>query len=130
MLGDQAADVTFAFVSVDGERDTPEQMMTYLNNFDPEFVGMTGDEATLRSMGTEFGLVFSRENATVAHDHADTAEVEDPALDPENYFVQHTSPAFLIDRNGVLRRLALYGTKPEAVAESLRQILQESGSDT
>jgi protein SCO1/2 len=130
MLGDQAQDVTFVFVSVDGERDTPEQMTTYLNHFDPAFVGMTGGEAALRSMGTEFGLVFEKQSATTVHEHAGANEAEDPALDPENYFVQHTSPAFLIDRDGVLRMLALYGTAPETIAESLRQMLQESTSDT
>lgn len=130
LLGDQARDTSFVFVSVDGERDTPEQMTGYLDQFDPEFVGMTGDVESLRRIGAEYGLAFSEERVTIAGDHADhhvEGDAEgDELLDQQNYFVQHTSPSFLIDRDGVLRMVAFYGTKPETIAASVRQLLQEN----
>ena len=35
------------FVTTDPERDTPERLATWLANFDPSFIGLTGDTATI-----------------------------------------------------------------------------------
>lgn len=130
MLGDEADEVAFAFVSVDGLRDTPEQMTSFLDLFDGEFVGMTGTETQLRTLGAEYGLVFDRENLSepaASNDGDDSqhhqAAENEPALDSQNYFVQHTSPSFLIDRNGTLRMVAFYRTAPDALVASIRQLL-------
>jgi protein SCO1/2 len=120
-LGDDADDVNFVFVSVDGVRDTPDVLTDYLSRFDPDFIGMTGDEATLRQIGAEYGLMFQLETVNVGHEHDDDHEHD---LDDENYFVQHTSPSFLIDRDGYLRMVYFYGTEPETIAEGIRQVLR------
>ncbi len=121
------------FVSVDGVRDTPQQMVAFLDQFDPAFIGMTGDEETLREIGTEYGLIFSSEHVTLADDtsehdahqeHMEMAAEGETSLDEENYFVQHTSPSFVIDRNGLLRMVDFYGTTPSVIDESLRQVLE------
>ncbi len=39
--------VKVVFVSVDPQRDTPEEIREYLDHFDSRFVGLTGDRATL-----------------------------------------------------------------------------------
>ncbi len=44
-LGSDADKLNFVFISVDGERDTPEVMQRYLSRFDDSFIGLTGDEA-------------------------------------------------------------------------------------
>ena len=123
-LGNEADEVAFVFISVDAERDTPEVMAQYLGQFDTEFIGMTGDEATLRQLGTEYGLLFQQETISVGHEHEEGYEHQhEDDLDAENYFVQHTSPSFLIDRDGYLRLVYFYGTAPEVIAEGIRQIL-------
>ena len=119
-LGDKADDVNFVFISVDGERDTPDVLTQYLGQFDTEFVGMMGDETTLRQMGAEYGLMFQQETVNVGHEHE---HGHDHNLDDENYFVQHTSPSFLIDRDGYLRLVYFYGTQPEVIVEGIRQVL-------
>lgn len=121
VLGNSAADVAFIFISVDGERDTPDVLTRYLGNFDTEFIGMTGDEATLRQMGAEYGLMYQQETLNVRHEHK---HGYDHNLDEENYFVQHTSPSFLIDRDGYLRLVYFYGTQPQVIVEGIRQILR------
>ena len=40
-LGNQAKDVAVVFVSVDPERDTPELMKQYVQQFNPNFIGLT-----------------------------------------------------------------------------------------
>jgi len=106
-LGSAADEVAFVFISVDGKRDTPDVLAAYLSRFDSSFIGLTGDEATLRQMGQEYGLFF--ENETV---------------DDQNYFVQHTSPSFLVDRAGYLRRVYFYGARPDVIAAGIQQILE------
>ena len=85
---------------------------------------MTGDEATLRRIGSEYGLVFSETHITVPAASDDDAGGADAALDPQNYFVQHTSPAFLVDRDGYLRMVFFYGTQPEVIADGIREVLK------
>jgi protein SCO1/2 len=113
-LGDA---VQYVFVSVDGERDTPQVMADYLRKFDADFIGMTSSPDDLRQLGTQFGLVF--ENVVFGSDGS-----QQPATaQDENYFVSHISPTFLIDKDGYLNRLYFYGTEPEAIAANLREFL-------
>ena len=125
VLGDQADQVSFVFISVDGQRDTPAQLTQFLAQFDPDFIGMTGDEATLRRVGSAYGLVFAQDSITApAASDDQSADRQDQTLDQQNYFVQHTSPAFLVDRNGYLRMVFFYGTEPDIIADGIRQILR------
>jgi protein SCO1/2 len=123
-LGDEADKVAFVFISVDGARDTPDVLAQYLGQFDTDFIGMMGDETTLRRVGAGYGLLFQQETISVEHEHEEgyTHQHGDD-LDAENYFVQHTSPSFLIDQDGYLRLVYFYGTEPEVIAEGIRQIL-------
>jgi protein SCO1 len=124
-LGDITDEVAFVFISVDGGRDTPDVLARYLGQFDADFIGMTGDETMLRQIGTEFGLLFQQETISIGHEHEDgDTHQHGDGLDAENYFVQHTSPSFLIDRNGYLRLIYFYGTESKIMAEGIRQILQ------
>lgn len=118
-LGDQAGKVAFVFISVDGVRDTPDVVGTFLNQFDNDFIGMTGDEATLRQIGSEYGLLFQTDTITGDPGHEQDGGQN---LDGQNYFVQHTSPSFLIDPDGYLRMVFFYGTKQAAMVEGIRQV--------
>lgn len=107
ILGNVADDIAFVFISVDGKRDSPELMASFLSHFDSSFIGLSGEENTLRLLGKEYGLVFN----------------QDLNSNTEDYIVQHTSPSFLIDRDGYLRMVFFYGTDPEAIASGIREIL-------
>jgi protein SCO1/2 len=124
-LGAVADKVAFVFVSVDGERDTPEVVADYLSKFDEDFIGMTGDPADLRRIGNAFSLFFSKTVIEVADEHSEGDEAE---LDQDNYFVEHTSPSFLIDPQGKLQMLYFYGTAPENIAGGILQMLNEPAS--
>lgn len=103
-LGEDSEDVEFVFISVDYERDDPQEVAQFLSYFDGDFVGLVGDQQTLSAIGREYGLVIERENINV----------------------QHTSPTFLIDRDGYLRQVYFYGTGTGLVTESIQQVVNGS----
>ena len=43
--------VDVVFVTTDPARDTPDALRTYLDRFDPSFIGLTGDLATITRIG-------------------------------------------------------------------------------
>jgi protein SCO1/2 len=123
-LGAQADRVAFVLVSVDSQRDTPVVLKEYLNRFDPGFIGLTGDEATLSRMAAEYGAYFnpSAEQQT-GNGHQPDHEED---TNSNNYFVQHTSPAYLIDPSGFLRVVYFNGTSAEVIANGIRRLLQNA----
>src|SRR5262245_1010880 len=48
------------FVSVDGERDTPEVLQAYLAAFDPRIVGLTGAASAVAAVAAQFGAPIAR----------------------------------------------------------------------
>lgn len=103
-VGDQADEVAFVMVSVDGERDTPERLKSYISNFDPDFIGMTGDEAALNRLGADYGLFFEKQEG-------------------ENYVVDHTASIFMIDPEGRLTTVYTFGTEPDVIVEDVTALL-------
>ena len=48
------------FVTVDPEHDTPAVLAGYLRQFDPSFLGLTGDPGEIRRVATGLGIGFTR----------------------------------------------------------------------
>lgn len=112
-LGDRAADVQFVFISVDTARDTPEVLKEYLARFDPDFIGLSGDDATLDRIGPDYGLYYER------HDEGGTKT---------NYVVDHSTRTYLVDPKGLMRVTYAYGTEPEIIARSIEQQMEKLNS--
>jgi protein SCO1 len=110
LLGADGARLNVVFVSVDPARDTPEVLARYVTTFDPSFIGLQGDEATLRRIGKEYGLYYKQ----------NTPEGTSAA-----YLVDHSAASYLIDGNGQLRMLYGYGTPPDVLADGVRTLLAE-----
>jgi protein SCO1 len=107
LMGEDAADVEFLFVSVDGERDSPEVLAEFTARFDPAFRFMQGDAVTLEAIGADYGLFYELHN-------------DDPA--EANYLVDHTTYSYLVDPEGGLVALFAYGTEPEVMAEAIQKL--------
>ncbi len=75
-------DPQVVLVSVDPERDTPEQMKNYVDAFNAEFEGFTGTHAEITKFATQvnvaFGKVPGREPGTYTVDHSGSIVVIDP----------------------------------------------------
>jgi protein SCO1/2 len=74
-------------VSVDGERDTPARLKSYLAPLSADFVGLTGDPKAVARIAAQFAAVFFRE----------------PAGKDGDYNVMHSTQVFAVDKAGRLR---------------------------
>jgi protein SCO1/2 len=108
LLEDKADQVTFVFISVDGARDTPERLSEYVPMFDPEFVGLTSDEVTVRAVITQFGGLFNIQNAGGLR---------------KDYLVEHSTPYYLLDRQGKWVRKYAYASTPEEVSADILALI-------
>jgi len=81
-----AAATQYVFVSVDGQRDTPELLKGYVTYFDPSFIGATGERDAVNALTRQLGVVY----------------FEVPGATPENYLVDHSSAILLVNPNAEL----------------------------
>jgi protein SCO1/2 len=68
------------FVSVDPERDTPQQLASYVDYFKADVLGVTGDVAELRKLTSMLGIFFAKQ-----------------APDGEAYGVDHSAAVIVIN---------------------------------
>lgn len=93
---------SFLFVSVDPERDTPEQVGNYVRYFSPNFRGATGPHEALRGLTEQLGILYVR------------AEGQESAM---GYLVDHSASILLIDPQGRLAALFSVPHVPRGMAE-------------
>jgi protein SCO1/2 len=109
-LGDAAKQVAFVFVSVDNERDQPAVLKKFLASFDPSFIGLTGDPATIAAIGKDYGLYLKS--------HADAGNAE--------YVVDHSPYSYLIDQDGGLRMIYSADVPESAISAGIKKMLSQS----
>lgn len=102
-LGDR---VQVVYVTVDPDRDTPEQMQRYLASFHPSFVGATGTPEQVAAVHKAYGVMAEKKKAG------------------SSYMVAHTSLTYLIDPQGRLRGMMPYGRRAADYVHDARILLQ------
>ena len=85
LLGEIGEQVKFLYVSVDGVRDTPEALRRYLANFDPAFIGFSGDDETLAQIQPDYDFYYRRRL---------------PEGSQAVYVIDHSTRSYLIDPQG------------------------------
>lgn len=104
-LGADAARLKILLITVDPERDTPEQLALYLQSFDPGVVGLTGSqqqvEAALRSFNA----------------YAKKIPVEG------GYTMDHTANVYLMTGEGRFRTMIDYHEPDSAALAKLRMLM-------
>jgi protein SCO1 len=104
----KAENVQVIMVSVDPERDTVEQLATYLPYFNPSFIGMTGSLEEIQDIASQYGIFFERQEG-------DTQA---------GYLVDHTAVVTLVDDTGHVRMIFPYGTSGEDMAADLSYFMR------
>jgi protein SCO1/2 len=113
-LGEASERVKFVFVSVDGERDTPEVLEEYISRFGPAFIGLQGDDETLAQIAGDYGLTYEL--------HTDDADEDG------NYAVDHTTFTYLLDPQGRLRAIISYNADRDDVVAYIESLMEVDGA--
>jgi len=108
-LGNHANQVKFVFVTVDPDRDTPEQLKTHLGLFSPDFVGLTDDLNQLETVWADYFIDPQKQ----------------PGAGTAGYLVEHTTRLYVIDQQGNLRLTFPFGLSYEAMLQDVQQLLNE-----
>ena len=74
----------FIFITVDPERDQPDQMRSFLENFNPSIIGLTGTNKEIESVVKKYRIYVKKNKSS---------------RDDQNYLVDHSSLFFLVDKN-------------------------------
>lgn len=81
---DTRTQVEVIFVTTDPARDTPGVIREYLDRFDPQFTGLTGDLSSIVSLADSVGVAIEKQTP----------------LPSGGYDVDHTASVIGIDRQG------------------------------
>ena len=96
------------FITLDPARDTGEGLRSYVTSFHPRFVALTGGEADVRRVATDYKVFFEK--------------VQIPGT--TTYTIDHAAFTFVLDREGRYVAFLPPGTPPERMAVMLREQLQ------
>lgn len=102
------ADVAYVLISVDGERDTPEHLRSFLEKYSRDFIGLTGDPDVVRPIAKAFSAPFYKGH----EDHGG------------GYDVTHSPQIFLLDQQGRLRA-EIYNAPLESMVGAANALIEE-----
>ncbi len=112
-LGDEAKDVRILFISVDPHRDTPDILQAYVDAFNKNAIGLTGNEKEVAALAKRYRVAYQIEKPKLG----DNADI---------YDVTHSRGVFIFDRFGKARLLASDTEAIELVTTDLRRLLQST----
>ncbi|WP_284124428.1 SCO family protein [Parerythrobacter aestuarii] len=97
------AKVTPIFISIDPERDSPEVVAQFIDNFHPRFVGLTGSKEEIESVALQFG----------------TSAAKEAPDESGNYNMVHSTFVTLFGPDGEALGILPADKGPEAIAAEL-----------
>ena len=103
----QESSVRVLFVSVDPERDSTERLKKYTTIFGSAFVGLRGDESTIKEMTKKYRVTFGYGDADAEG----------------NYDVSHSGAVFVFDAAGEARLLATQSSTTEDIRYDLQRLI-------
>lgn len=107
-LGDDADRMNFVFVSLDWERDGPDEMKSYVSVFDERIIGLTGDREQIDAVASAYGIHYER-----------------VPVEGGEYTIDHTASVILLDTDGDFAGMIDYH---ESLETSLAKLKRLTGS--
>lgn len=99
--GVTSQDVVVVMVSTDPDNDTPESMKTFMERFNPSFLGLIGTSDELKKAWHEYGVLVEDGGET------------------------HSSLTYVVDKKGNLREAFTPGTSSDDIAADVKILLAE-----
>lgn len=107
-LGEDADKIAPVFISVDPERDTVEQLHTYMQNFDPRITALTGSREDIAKVATEYKVYYQK--------------VENQGL--ADYLIDHTAITYLMDKDGKFLTHFSHATSTDAMVKKIQEVVK------
>ncbi|MBN8580343.1 MAG: SCO family protein [Anaerolineae bacterium] len=108
-LGSRADDIQVIMVSLDPERDTPEKLSDYVNQFHPSMIGITGTKEKLDEVASLYGIFYQKSEGS----------------DATGYLIDHTATLLVLDREGYLKLVFPFGVTSQEIADDLKYMLRQ-----
>ena len=107
-LGPKGKDLQVVFISVDPERDTPEQVKTYLttDGFPQNALGLTGTPQQVAAAAKVYRVFYEK------------------AGDGPAYLINHSTAAYLMDPKGRFDRVLAYGLGPDEMSHQIGEAMR------
>ena len=107
LLAERGIEVTPVFITVDPERDTPEQVGWFADALHPKMVGLTGSPEQVKAAATAYKVYYSR------------VDMPESAA---GYLMNHTNFTYLMMPDGIAALLRGDATAEDVAAEVERAL--------
>ncbi|GAB4393390.1 MAG: SCO family protein [Gammaproteobacteria bacterium] len=111
-LQQQSLPAQVYMISIDPERDTPQRLKTYVQTFNANFHGATGDINEINRLTKELGVVFMK------------LKPNDNDPQQASYGIEHSGSILLFNPQGKLQALFTAPHQPQKMAQEFKQITQ------
>ena len=108
-LGDKAAAVVPVLITIDPERDTPEQLKEYVRHFHPRLVALTGSPEQVADVARKYRVYY--------------AKVRPEGAGEQEYLMDHTSIIYLMGPDGQFRTHFSHGVDVDSMVRRLKDHL-------
>lgn len=119
ILGSEGEQVTPVFITVDPERDTPENLKEYLSYFHPRIVGLTGTLGQVKAATKAYKIFFAKAPAEQTHAH----ETGGDQPHDHDYDMKHMAMIFLMGPDGVYRAHFSGNSDARTMAAKIQEFL-------
>ena len=109
-LGPDADHVRVLFISVDPHRDTPEVLQAYVNAFNPQAIGLTGDARAIAQLARRYRVAYQ-------------IEAPKPGANANKYEIAHSRGVYIFDNQGRARLLASDAESADALTRDVQQLI-------
>jgi protein SCO1 len=106
-LGPLAPKVQPVYISIDPERDNPEQMGEYTRAFDTRILGLTGTPEAIASVAKEYRVFYRKL----------------PGKTPDDYSMQHSAYIYVMGPDGRYLTLITQADDPDVIARRVRSVV-------
>jgi cytochrome oxidase Cu insertion factor (SCO1/SenC/PrrC family) len=96
------------FITVDPEKDRPEQLKEYVRLFHPGLIGLTGDASQIRKLTSAYKVYYAKSQP----------------LKPLDRGIDHTGFVYLMSRDGGYLGFFPPGTSADRMADAIRPLLK------
>jgi protein SCO1 len=114
-LGSLATEVQPLFITIDPERDTPDVVGAFVDQFEAGIIGLSGTPARIAEVAKEYHVYYAKHAASAADD---------------SYSMDHTAFVYVMGPDGKYRTLfsPLQGQTPDDMAGKLRDLIARTPS--